>query len=598
MAMLPEEFPMALAVFLALGAWRLAQIKVLVRRPAVIETLGAASMLCVDKTGTLTENRMRIRALLADGEALELRGDESMLPEHFHRLLEFGVLASKRQAIDPMDLATNLLGKTTLAGSEHLHGEWPLTREYGLTPDLPALSRVWKRTDGSAVVAAKGAPEAIASLCRMDAPARASLLADVERLAQRGLRVLAVATADLADAQAPEDAHALRLVFLGLLAFEDPLRASVPAAVAQARAAGISVAMITGDYPATALAIAGQAGIDVHAGVISGAQLAAMDDATLATSVTKTRVFARIQPDQKLRLVEAFKAGGEVVAMTGDGVNDAPALKAAHIGLAMGSRATDVAREAAGIVLLDDDFGHLVEGVRLGRRIFDNLRTVLIYIAAIHVPIAGLALFPILLGLPPLLFPAHVVLIEMVIDPVCSIAFENSPAEPDLMERRPRHPAEALVGWPQLLLALVQGVLLLVATLSLYLISLANGTPDSEARALSFVALTAGNLMLVRVNATRAATLPRLFEKGHRAFWIIAGFATLIVVACLLIPQLAELFRFNTPSAWGLVIAIAAGAGSVLMFDLIKGLGPVRRALAGKSTAPGVVSPGRAQVSN
>lgn len=585
MAMLPEEFPMALAIFLALGAWRLAQVKVLVRRPAVIETLGAASVLCVDKTGTLTENRMRIRALLADGELLELRGDETVLPEQFHRLLEFGVLASKREAIDPMDLATNVLGKIALAGSEHLHGEWPLTREYGLTPDLPALSRIWKREDGSAIVAAKGAPEAIATLCHMDAGVRASVLADVERLAQRGLRVLAVAFAELGDAQLPESAGALSLGFLGLLAFEDPLRATVPAAVAQARAAGIAVAMITGDYPATALAIAAEAGIDVAAGVISGAQIAAMDDTALAAAVAKIRVFARVQPDQKLRLVEAFKAGGDVVAMTGDGVNDAPALKAAHIGLAMGTRATDVARETAGIVLLDDDFGRLVEGVRLGRRIFDNLRKVLIYITAIHVPIAGLALFPILLGLPPLLFPAHVVLIEMVIDPVCSIAFENAPAEPDLMQRRPRDPAEALVGWRQLLLALVQGILLLAATLSLYLIALANGTPDTEARALSVVALTAGNLMLVRVNSTRTAALPHLFDAGYRPYWIITAAASSIIGACLFIPSLAELFRFTTPSVAGLAIAIVAGAGSVLLFDLIKGLGPVRRALGANSNS-------------
>jgi Ca2+-transporting ATPase len=290
-------------------------------------------------------------------------------------------------------------------------------------------------------------------------------------------------------------------------------------------------------------------------------------------------VFARIRPEQKLRLVEAFKRGGAVVAMTGDGVNDAPALKAAHIGLAMGSRATDVAREAAGIVLLDDDFGRLVEGVRLGRRIFDNLRKVLIYIAAIHLPIAGLALLPVLIGLPPLLLPAHVVLTEMVIDPICSIAFESTPAERDLMRRGPRHPDESLIGIPQLLLAFVQGALLLVTTFGLYVATLGNGATEGSARALAFIALTAGNLMLVRVNATRAAALPRLLEPGHRAFWSVAAAACIVVAACIAVPALAELFRFEAPSALHGVLAALAGAASVLAFDGLKTWGPVRRAL-------------------
>jgi Ca2+-transporting ATPase len=250
------------------------------------------------------------------------------------------------------------------------------------------------------------------------------------------------------------------------------------------------------------------------------------------------------------------------------------------MGLAMGSRATAVAREASGIVLLDDDFGALVDAVRVGRRIFDNLRKVLIYIAAIHVPIAGLALLPILAGLPPVLLPGHVVLTEMVIDPVCSIAFENTPAERDLMRRRPRDPDEPLVGWQQLAVAFVQGGLLLLATLALYVGSLASGTAEGEARALAFVALTAGNLMLVRVNATRGATLPHLLEPGHRAFWIVAAAATAVVVLCLAVPALAQLFRFVTPSPAMLALAAGLGIGSVFVFDLFKGIAPVRRALA------------------
>jgi Ca2+-transporting ATPase len=582
MSMLPEEFPMALAVFMALGAWRLAQVNVLARRGAVIETLGAATLLAVDKTGTLTENRMRLRELDVDSAALRLHGNERELPAAFHRLLEYAVLASKRQAFDPMDEAVGALGRDTLAATEHLHAEWPLSREYGLSPDLPAISRVWQAGDGRRMLAAKGAPEAIATLCRFDPPRRAALLARVERLAADGLRVLAVASGEAQPGTLPDDPRAFdALRFEGLLGFVDPLRASARGAVAEARAAGIAVAMITGDYPATARAIAIEAGIDLDGGVLTGADLDALDDAALATALRTTRVFARIRPEQKLRLVQAFKADGEVVAMTGDGVNDAPALKAAHIGIAMARRGTDVAREAASIALLDDDFGRIVAGVRLGRRIFDNLRKVMIYIAAIHLPVAGLALLPLLAGLPPVLLPMHVVLVEMVVDPICSVAFENEPEERGIMDRPPRRADEPLVGWRQLAIGLAQGVLLLVATLAVHAAARGAGLAEDVQRSLAFIALTAGNLALVRVNGARGATLPRLFERGHRVYWAVAALAVAIVATCMAWPAAAALFRFALPEPAHAAGAALAGIVAVLAFDLLKPLPAVRRALGG-----------------
>ncbi|MCB1613679.1 MAG: HAD-IC family P-type ATPase, partial [Xanthomonadales bacterium] len=320
MAMLPEEFPMALAVFLALGAWRMAKVKVLVRRPAMIETLGAATVLCVDKTGTLTENRMRLHTLAAAGaEPLELRGDETSLPEAVHRLLEYALLASKRQAHDPMDSAVGTLAQATLKASEHLHADWPLELEYGLSSELPAISRAWTRADGRRELASKGAPEAVLSLCRLDAARRAQIMDQVQTLAAQGLRVLAVASGQAPAGELPTTAQGLSLCFEGLIAFVDPLRVSAPAAVAKARAAGLEVVMITGDYPSTALAIAAEAGIDVTAGALSGPQIDDLDDAALKTAIARTRVYARIRPEQKLRLVQALKASGEVVAMTGDG---------------------------------------------------------------------------------------------------------------------------------------------------------------------------------------------------------------------------------------------------------------------------------------
>jgi Ca2+-transporting ATPase len=579
MSMLPEEFPMVLLVFLALGAWRLAQVRVLARRIAVIETLGAASALCVDKTGTLTENRMRLAALVATGETLVLSGSERTLPESMHRVLEYGVLASKRRAVDPMEAALHSVAHTTLAASEHLHADWPLEREYGLTPTLPALARVWRRADGGLAIAAKGAPEAVARLCGFDPDASAAMLGEVERLAARGWRVLAVASGELVGIEPPPEPSALPLRFEGLLAFVDPLRREARAAVAEAARAGVSVAMITGDYPATALAIAREAGIAVEGGVLTGAAIEALEDAALADAMARVRVFARIRPEQKLRLVEALKARGEVVAMTGDGVNDAPALKAAHIGLAMGARGTDVAREAAGIVLLEDDLGHILSGIRTGRRIFANLRKVMIYIAAIHLPVAGLALLPLLVGLPPLLLPMHVVLIEMVVDPICSIAFESTPEDPDLMRRPPRPREEPLLGAAQLGIAMLQGALLLAACAALYASTLASGVAVKEARTLAFVCLTAGNLALVRVNTTRESTLMHLFDAGHRAYWLVAALASAVVALCIAVPALARLFGFVSCEPASVLGAVVLGIGAALAFDLVKPLTRVQRIL-------------------
>jgi Ca2+-transporting ATPase len=578
MALLPEEFPLALSVFFAIGGWRLAKVKVLARRSAVIEMLGAATVLCVDKTGTLTENRMRIRVLDTGAERLTLHGSEQDLPESFHRLLEYAVLATRRLTFDPMDRAVGQLANDTLRLTEHLHEHWPLSRQYGLTPELLAMSLAWQADQDVHEVASKGAPEAIADLCHLSPEATATQMQRVSELARDGLRVLAVAAGRHAGAALPGHQHDFDFEWLGLIAFEDPLRDSVPAALAQARAAGIEVKMLTGDYPATARAIAAQAGIGDFA-VCTGAELAGMDAATLRHAVATSSVFARIQPEQKLRLVEALKARGEVVAMTGDGVNDAPALKAAHIGIAMGQRGSDVAREAAAMILLDEDFGRILDAVKVGRRVFDNLRKVMLYIVAIHIPIAGMALLPLLLGLPPMLLPAHVVLIEMIIDPMCSIAFENEPAEPDAMRHPPRPVQEALIGPAQMLLGIAQGAVLLLACLAIYGQALAGGSDDTEARTLAFLTLTAGNLALVRSNASRVPALRRLFGRQYLSFWLIAGPAAATVALCLAVPGLRDLFAFSLTTPVETLLAIAVGLAGGTALEWVKWHPAVRRAI-------------------
>lgn len=563
-ALLPEEFPMVLAIFMALGAFRLARQKVLVRRAAVIETLGAATFLCVDKTGTLTENRMALTTVWRDGRLQELK-DGGRLPESVVHSLQVAALASAVRPVDPMDRAVRELGAQLPPGPDRAGA--PL-RTYPLRPELLAFIQVWAEPHG-VLLAAKGASEAIFRLCRMSDDERDTIDKVVSGLARRGLRVLGVASRrdDHDHPTAPED---LAFTFEGLIGFADPVRSDVPQAVAEAKRAGISVAMITGDYPATALEIARQAGIDTSAGVLTGKEMADLSPETLRERVRRIRVFARIMPEQKLALVEALKANGEVVAMTGDGVNDAPALEAAHIGIAMGQRGTDVAREAADLVLLDDRFVSIIGGVRLGRRIFANLRKALTYVTAIHVPIAGLALLPLVMGLPPILYPMHVILLELVIDPVCSLVFEGEPSERHAMEKPPRPATEPLFGTSQILLGFIQGTVVLGAVLGLYVWALHAGVPEMQARAVAFVALVLGNLVLAFADAAEPGT--SFFDSRRLAFWGIGAGATVLVVTILYVPPLAAILRIAAPSQTWLAITLTVAVLAGGWFGLAKRL--------------------------
>ena len=449
-SLLPEEFPVVVTVFLALGAYRMAREKVLARRMAALETLGAATVLCTDKTGTVTENRMKVMEFTT-----ALAGRPGKATATVDELRQWAALACPHESFDPMDQATQEFGRARVGASRTA----PVLREYPLTPEVPVMAFARSTRDG-VVVAAKGAPEAVATLAGWSSEARGSLDEQVRSFAERGLRVLAVARAELRSATAPERLVGLRLEVLGLLAFADPLRQGVPEAVAECRRAGIRVMLITGDHPSTALAIARQAGID-GGQCLTGAQVELLDEPSLRAALARTQVFARMAPLHKLRLVEALQGMGEVVAMTGDGVNDAPALRAAHIGVAMGGRGTDVAREAADLVVLDDDFVSIVGAIRSGRRIYANLQKSLGFVLAVHVPIAGMAMLPVLWGWPMLFGPVHIVFLELVIDPACSIAFEMEPADPGSMQRPPRSPAARLMGRTEIVRSVSEGLAVL-----------------------------------------------------------------------------------------------------------------------------------------
>ena len=579
MAMLPQEFTVVLTVLPALGAWRLAQQQVLTRRMAAIETLGATSVLCVDKTGTLTENRMTVVALYAPGG--DAAADEffdlttptgAAVPEDFHTLVEYAILASMAEPYDPMEQAFHRLGQQALGQTEHLHGDWTLLREYGLTPELRAMAHVWKATQGQAhVVAAKGAPEAIADLCHLEAAELTRLSSAADAMAAKGLRVLGVARASFAGQTWPEAEHDFEFAFVGLLGLADPLRSGVQAAVAECHTAGIRVMMITGDYPVTARAIAAQAQIacDGEGQLLTGDELARLDEAQLLARISSVTVCARIAPEQKLRIVQALKQQGDIVAMTGDGVNDAPALKAAHVGVAMGARGTDVAREAASLVLLDDNFASIVQAVRLGRRIFNNLHKSMSYILAVHVPVAGMALVPALLGWPVLLLPLHIAFLELVIDPACSLVFEGEPAEADVMGRPPRDAEAPLFGGRAMLLAVLQGLGFWLVVLAAYAWAMGQW-PAPQARAFAFTSLVAGNLGLILSSRSRSSALWASLRIPNRALWLVAGGTLALLALTLYWPALARLFLFAPLTLAQLLLALTLGLLSVAWFEAVK----------------------------
>ncbi len=592
MAILPNEFPVVVTIFLALGAWRISQNHILARRTSVVETVGSATVLCVDKTGTLTLNQMAVQQLFAYNNPenpqpydYDLALHSSVpLPESVHELVEFCILASQRDPFDPMEKAFKELGNYALAGTEHLHNDWKLLREYPLSPQLLAMSHVWRSADGKLYeIATKGAPEAIADLCHFTPKQQQILATQVSEMAAQGLRVLGVAKASLLDPpppflpphpvltpeHLPDRQHDFPFQFLGLVGLSDPVRPTVTAAIQECHTAGIRVVMITGDYPETAQTIARQVGLQAE-DTITGAELNGMSDTELQQRIENTSIFARAVPEQKLRIVNALKDRGEVVAMTGDGVNDAPALKAAQIGIAMGQRGTDVARESAALVLLDDDFSSIVAAVKLGRRIFDNLRKAMSYLLAIHIPIAGISLIPVLFKLPLVLLPVHVAFLHLIIDPACSIVLEAEPAELNVMQRPPRHPKELLFGRKTIGLAVLQGSGILVIILAIFLVSLYRGQGELDARALTFTTLILANLGLILSESSSSRLSFRIFKSPNPTLWWTIGGGLFFLGFVLYIPFLRDLFSFSFLHSIDLAICLGGGAICLLWFEFLK----------------------------
>lgn len=562
MAMIPEEFPVILTVFLSMGAWRLAKKHSLVRKLPSVETLGAVSVLCVDKTGTITMNQMSVQDLwLASGDE--------------YSLVETMGLGCETDTYDPMEKAMLSCCENHGISRSHLFEESHFISEYAFTNELKMMGHVW-RHEGEILIAAKGSPERIFTICDLSDEQRAQAENKNLELSGQGLRVIAIATAKPeTESDIPKSITDCKLTLLGLVALADPPRESVKSDIAVCKKAGIRVVMITGDNGITASAIARKIGLPHSEDIITGDMLNSMSDEELRQAVKTVSIFSRVVPEHKMRIVKAFKENGEIVAMTGDGVNDAPALKYADIGIAMGKRGSEVSREAADLILMDDNFTTIVDTVNDGRRIYDNIRKAVGYVFTIHIPIAFSALLAPFLGIAPsalLLLPLHVVLLEVLIDPTCSIVLERQPAETDIMSRPPRNPREKLLTPNILVKSIFQGLAIFAMSFGAYF-TILDGDPSNAtvARSMGLAIIMLANLFLVQVNSSNhdfaITSFRRLVKDG--VMWAV-NLGTLALLALILYTPLSDLLKLAPLSLTMVLYALGLAAVSVLWYEIVK----------------------------
>jgi Ca2+-transporting ATPase len=565
MAIMPNELPAVLAIFLALGAWRLSKRKVLTRNISALENLGSTTVLCVDKTGTLTLNQMTIQKIYSQNKEVNLSDNLIELDEEFHEALEYGILASRMDPFDPMELAFLNAGTRFLQGTEHLHRDWLLKKEYPLSSELLSITQAWKSSaDGGLIIGAKGAPEAIIDLCHLSPSDSAYNLKIAENMASEGLRVIGIAKSFLDKVPLPARQHDFDFIFVGFIGITDPVRDSVPSAIKECKRAGIRIVMITGDHPLTASNIAKKIGLENSDKVMTGTELDKYSEIELQNVIKEVNVFSRIMPSQKLRLVNCLKATGEIVAMTGDGVNDAPALKSADIGIAMGGRGTDVAREAADIVLLDDDFKSIVESIKMGRRIYANLRSALIYLFAVHIPIVGISIFPVFFNLPLILFPIHIAFLHLIIEPASSIAFEIEEAAPGIMSGPPRDKNKKLfdkgIWGPSCLM----GGSILTALMLIYYFSLTKGQGERDARTLVFTTLIISNIALIFLsNDSKLSFYQKIKLRFNKVVKVLVALSLIMLSFVLCISSFRAMFNFSVLHLDDLMICLVSGICAV-----------------------------------
>lgn len=563
-AILPEEFPVVWAVFMALGAWRLAKNNVLTRKSQTIETLGSASVLCTDKTGTLTENRMSIHGVI------NINGDEVSLDDPLYgKVVAEGVLASQVKPFDPMEEAF-IKKAAELGPLDDIYDGYRIIKEYPLEPTSLSVAHVWGDESGEQkAVAVKGAPEAIFKLCKLPPAKIEQLLKVVKRQAEEGLRILAVASGKPLS-ELPKKRESYEYELLGFVTLADPIRKEAAEAVALCKQAGIRVIMITGDYAETARRIGREIGLDA-AHVMTGDEFGKMSEAEQQAAVEKASIFSRVAPNTKLLIVNALKNNGEVVAMTGDGVNDAPALKSAHIGISMGKRGTDVAREASSIVLLDDNFASIVQGVRTGRRIFANLQKAIMYILIVHMPIIVMSLAPVLLGWPIVLMPIHIVFLEFIIDPSCTLVFEGEREDADTMRRPPRQLNYSLFNKWMIIKSLIIGLFVSFAIMANHWLMIENGLEEATTRSVTFMMIALTNVMMILVISGWQAVKDAFTRVS--AMPIVVGVVLLSLVVVYAVEPVSRFFKLTPLSldhaGWSLAVSSSIVAVAYILRRLL-----------------------------
>lgn len=569
MALIPEEFPVILTLFMAIGAWRMSKAKVIARQPSAIEALGSISVLCVDKTGTITENHMTVKELVINEQSFLI--NENPINQSASELIEIAALACPYRSYDPMDTAFKELQQQNEVSARY-RGELSSLVEYPVSPNRLAYIHLWSNGDYY-LYAAKGAPETISRLCKLSEVEHERVMREVHLAAARGFRVLAVAKlVQPQNSAIPEEIEDLVFEYLGLALLQDPIRDGVRDSVAECADAGIRTIMITGDHPSTARAIGAEIGLSNLENYLTGAQLEEISDTDLPAKIKEISIFARVKPEHKLRIVRALQADGYVVGMTGDGVNDAPALRAADIGLAMGARGTDVAREAASLVITDDNFNSIVAGIKRGRVTYANLQKAMSYVIAIHIPIFGLALLPIFSSSWPLiLLPGLVAFHEVIIDPACSVVFEEESADPRVMQEEPRSTKAKIFTRAEILLSSAQGFAVFLSILVLFLFLESGGRSEQEIRSITFGTLMIANIGLILTNRSRTLTILQTFKQrqNYTVKWIM-GLAIVVLVSLLSLAPLRTLFDLGAITFFDWLLMLSCAAIAISWYEILK----------------------------
>jgi len=570
MSILPEEIPVAFATFMALGAWRLLKNGVIVKHIKTVESLGSATIICVDKTGTITENKMHLDKVFTL-ETNEINSVENPLSESEMELVTVSMWASEPIPFDSMEISIHKLYETISQKDER--GNFELIHEYPLGGKPPMMTHIFQNKGGNRIIAAKGAPEALLAVSNLDEDDKLRVNKQVENLAKLGYRVLGVGISDFEGLDWPKKQQDFKFNFKGLLAFYDPPKQNTFKVFQDFYNAGIQVKIITGDIAATTAAIAREVGFKGSDEVISGDDLINLNSSELQKISLEKNIFARMFPEAKLKIIESLKAAGHIVAMTGDGVNDGPALKAANIGVAMGKKGTEIAKQSASLVLVDDDLSNMVEAIAMGRKIYSNLKKAIQYIISIHIPIILTVFLPLVLGwvYPNIFSPIHVILLELIMGPTCSIVYENEPIEKDLMLQKPRPLTSSFFNWNELFTSVIQGLAITFGVLVVYQIAINAASNEAVTRTMVFTALITANILLTLVNRSFLYSITTTFRYKNNLVPIILGTTIFITALLLFVPPLTHFFEFERIGLEQIGISVGFGMASVLWYEIVKG---------------------------